>query len=301
MKRKTLVIAAALLASTAVSPANAHDTGPLNRCETERDVQQSIQCLRDVTQLADRARRAVYLSKLIKADEPTKLQMIDSETAYVATREKICDAESQTQYAEAQKKVVYLNCFYRSTMQRMIDTPAATTAVTADTPAATAAVTAQGEAWGCRAENNQDIFGVSWGSSERQNAADGAVATCQRYAGGGGVCELKECVLGLQTEAQADQFWPDATHTVRLYTAPRLYAAPRPTTFSVKADVSGGVLNLRDGPGVNTQILVALPAGANGIEMTGQCVDLGKPYAAAWCPVKWLGHEGWLSACCITN
>ena len=288
MKRKTLVIAAALLA-TAVIPATAQTVeqayfDSIHGCEEMNSEQKSVQCLRDLSKFADRDRRAVYYNKLFKTtDQTTKLGMIDDETTYVATREKICDAESQSQRIEIMKKLTYLKCYYKSTLQKIAedeDAPRPSVAQNGPSPAA----------WGCYAQSNETT-GRTWNFSDRQSAAQSAIAMCQQN---GSPCELKECVLGIQSQAQANMLWGPMSGSVRLYAAPR-------TTYSVKGDVSGGYLNLRDGPGIGANVLVALPARASGIEITGQCVDLGKPYAAAWCPVKWQGHEGWLSGCCITN
>ena len=280
------------LLATAGSPATAREQGVYfdasGRCELN-SAQKSVECLRDLSKFADRDRRALYYNRLFKTtDQTTKLGMIDDENTYVATREKICDAESQSQRIEIMKKLTYLKCYYKSTLQKITeqiaedeDTPRPSVAQNEPSPAA----------WGCWAQNNNETIGRAWNFSDEQTAAQSAVAICQQD---GLPCVLKDCAMGVQTKEQADMLWGKMTGPIRLYAAPRM-------TYSVKADVSGGVLNLRDGPGVNTHILVALPAGASGIEITGQCVDLGKPYAAAWCPVKWQGHEGWLSACCITN
>lgn len=75
-----------------------------------------------------------------------------------------------------------------------------------------------------------------------------------------------------------------------------------PGRYAVRADVSDGILNLRGGPGVTSPIVVAVPARAVDVMVTGECRspnDGGKS-SYAWCAATWRGHSGWISSCCVT-
>jgi hypothetical protein len=84
-------------------------------------------------------------------------------------------------------------------------------------------------------------------------------------------------------------------------------AAPRPpapapiseVTYTVLSNVSEGVLNLRRGPAVAYPIVVAIPAGAGGITLSGckSSEDGSKP----WCAAQWHTYRGWISSCCIVD
>ena len=75
-------------------------------------------------------------------------------------------------------------------------------------------------------------------------------------------------------------------------------AAP-PATYRVLSNVSGGVQNLRRGPAVKYPIVVAIPAGATGIEV-GAC-RRAEDNTRPWCEATWRGHSGWISSCCIVD
>src|SRR5690349_6977929 len=70
-------------------------------------------------------------------------------------------------------------------------------------------------------------------------------------------------------------------------------------TYTVRADVSDGVLNMRTGPGVGHPLVTAVPAGSTGITL-GDCQtpDDGKSQSK-WCVARWGTHSGWISTCCI--
>jgi uncharacterized caspase-like protein len=74
-------------------------------------------------------------------------------------------------------------------------------------------------------------------------------------------------------------------------------ANPAIATKKVKPDVSLGYLNLRTGPGQNYQLVGRIPAGSNGVAVTGQCSSpkdglSGFPF----CQVEWNGLRGWVSS-----
>ena len=107
---------------------------------------------------------------------------------------------------------------------------------------------------------------------------------------------------------------PESTATLPApaNTAPREVASPaapvpapsapqrsEPATYRVLANVSGGVQNLRRGPGLHYAVVVAVPAGASGITL-GACrpaEDATRP----WCAAKWRTYEGFISSCCIID
>ena len=68
------------------------------------------------------------------------------------------------------------------------------------------------------------------------------------------------------------------------------------TIFRVVSEVSGGQLNLRDGPGIGHGDIAKIPAGAT-LRQTGPCVrsDDGKT-RDPWCKVEWNGMTGWASS-----
>lgn len=71
--------------------------------------------------------------------------------------------------------------------------------------------------------------------------------------------------------------------------------------YKVNADVPGGVLNLRNGPGLDHPITVAIPAGSEGIEL-GACKSGDDGVSKMpWCRAAWKGNNGWVSSCCITQ
>jgi hypothetical protein len=73
-----------------------------------------------------------------------------------------------------------------------------------------------------------------------------------------------------------------------------------PGTYSIPPNVSGGVQNLRAGPGQGHGIVVAIPAGADGVQV-GECrsADDGRS-RYDFCRATWRGHSGWISSCCLT-
>jgi len=70
-------------------------------------------------------------------------------------------------------------------------------------------------------------------------------------------------------------------------------------TYTVSSSASGGVLNMRAGPGTRHPIVVGIPVGAKGIT-GGNCrpSDDGKSQNK-WCRVEWRGFKGWASSCCL--
>lgn len=70
-------------------------------------------------------------------------------------------------------------------------------------------------------------------------------------------------------------------------------------TYTVASFASGGVLNMRTGPGVHHRLVVSIPVGATGIKK-GECrsPDDGKS-KHQWCRIRWRGYVGWASNCCL--
>jgi len=65
--------------------------------------------------------------------------------------------------------------------------------------------------------------------------------------------------------------------------------------FTIKNNVSDGVLNMRSGPGQQHSLVIAIPAGVNDV-MIGDCraPDDGRS-RHNWCKARWSGHSGWVS------
>jgi uncharacterized protein YraI len=75
--------------------------------------------------------------------------------------------------------------------------------------------------------------------------------------------------------------------------------AAQAQTYTVKQDVSDGILNMRDGPGTGHRLIVSIPAGSDGISV-GECrnPDDGTSRFTR-CHASWRGASGWISSCCI--
>jgi uncharacterized protein YraI len=71
-------------------------------------------------------------------------------------------------------------------------------------------------------------------------------------------------------------------------------------TFRVLADVSQGILNVRDGPGVRHNLVVSIPAGSSDVTV-GRCRMPDDGGRTAWCEVEWRNKAGWASACCMVD
>jgi hypothetical protein len=75
--------------------------------------------------------------------------------------------------------------------------------------------------------------------------------------------------------------------------------APADTVLSrkVKRDVALGYLDLRKGPGQNYQLVTRIPAGANGVTVTGACAAAkGGLGAFPYCQVLWYRYQGWVAS-----
>jgi hypothetical protein len=65
-------------------------------------------------------------------------------------------------------------------------------------------------------------------------------------------------------------------------------------TFIIPPGVSGGVMNIRTGPGANYGLIGAIPAGQ--MVRASRCVPREDGIAGAdWCLVSWNGLTGWVS------
>jgi len=70
--------------------------------------------------------------------------------------------------------------------------------------------------------------------------------------------------------------------------------------FRVLADVSGGVLNIRQGPGPRFGIVTEIPANAADV-LVGRCRRPEGGGSTPWCEVTWRAYNGWASACCMVD
>ena len=72
--------------------------------------------------------------------------------------------------------------------------------------------------------------------------------------------------------------------------------------YRVNDHVSDGFLNMRTGPGLGHDVVVAIPEGSGGLTI-GECQssdDNGRT-TQGWCRAEWSGHSGWVSRCCIAQ
>jgi hypothetical protein len=65
--------------------------------------------------------------------------------------------------------------------------------------------------------------------------------------------------------------------------------------YSISRSVSGGIHNMRTGPGTRHSLVVSIPAGSSGVAL-GECrePDDGRS-TQKWCRATWNGHSGWIS------
>lgn len=69
--------------------------------------------------------------------------------------------------------------------------------------------------------------------------------------------------------------------------------------YSVKQDASGGILNMRAGPGTGHALVRSIPAGSGGLTI-GECREPDDGTSRyKWCRASWSGYAGWISSCCI--
>jgi hypothetical protein len=66
-------------------------------------------------------------------------------------------------------------------------------------------------------------------------------------------------------------------------------------SYRIRSDVSGGIHNMRTGPGTGHRLVVSIPAGSSGVAL-GECrePDDGRS-TQRWCRASWKGHSGWIS------
>jgi SH3-like domain-containing protein len=65
--------------------------------------------------------------------------------------------------------------------------------------------------------------------------------------------------------------------------------------FSISPNVSGGVHNMRDGPGISHSLVIAIPAGSSGVSL-GRCQESDdRRTTQPWCRADWHGYSGWIS------
>jgi hypothetical protein len=98
------------------------------------------------------------------------------------------------------------------------------------------------------------------------------------------------------------QFCDDATLQNAKAAFDSLIATAAPTqplgaTRTVKSAVSGGYINLREGPGLDRAVLIQIPAGESIVVDESRCRpgSDGKT-KLPFCPVTWKGQKGWASA-----
>jgi uncharacterized protein YraI len=80
--------------------------------------------------------------------------------------------------------------------------------------------------------------------------------------------------------------------------APPAPPARASRSWRVHDTVSDGILNMRAGPGVNSRVVVAIPAGSAGL-VIGACQPSRDNTRHPWCEAEWRGQRGYVSSCCI--
>lgn len=81
---------------------------------------------------------------------------------------------------------------------------------------------------------------------------------------------------------------------------PVVAVVPPPTTFRIPSWVTGGVQNLRSGPGTKYRIVHPIPAGSTGITI-GECRKSEDNTTKPWCLANWRTYSGWISSCCLED
>jgi hypothetical protein len=80
-------------------------------------------------------------------------------------------------------------------------------------------------------------------------------------------------------------------------TTPNFAPADVVLSRKVKRDVAVGYLDLRKGPGQSYQLVTRIPAGANGVTVTGACATAKDgPSAFQYCQVLWYRYQGWVAS-----
>jgi hypothetical protein len=79
-------------------------------------------------------------------------------------------------------------------------------------------------------------------------------------------------------------------------TTPNFAPADAVSNRKVKRDVALGYLDLRKGPGQNYQLVTRIPAGANGVTVTGACASSKELSAFPYCQVLWYRYQGWVAS-----
>jgi hypothetical protein len=111
--------------------------------------------------------------------------------------------------------------------------------------------------------------------------------------------EFQQCIQLVQRTAGTQPVRPKTTSPVLPENAqPTQPVQPNPTTsemlFVIPPNVSGGHMNVRNGPGTNHGLLGAIPAGQT--VRASRCVRRDDGIAGAdWCLVTWSGLTGWVS------
>jgi hypothetical protein len=79
-------------------------------------------------------------------------------------------------------------------------------------------------------------------------------------------------------------------------TTPNFAPADAISNRKVRRDVALGYLDLRKGPGQNYQLVTRIPAGANGVTVTGACASAKELSAFPFCQVLWYRYQGWVAS-----
>jgi hypothetical protein len=79
-------------------------------------------------------------------------------------------------------------------------------------------------------------------------------------------------------------------------TTPNFAPSDAVSSKKVKHNVALGYLDLRKGPGQSYQLVTRIPAGANGVTVTGACASAKDLSAFQYCQVLWYRYQGWVAS-----
>jgi len=110
---------------------------------------------------------------------------------------------------------------------------------------------------------------------------------------------LVECLGDSETTAAPAETQPSAEIFGSESTTQSASQSQNVATYRVSLAASGGVLNMRKGPGQGHPLIVGIPVGATGVKTkTCRPADDNKS-RFPWCEVEWRGFSGWVSKCCL--
>lgn len=74
-----------------------------------------------------------------------------------------------------------------------------------------------------------------------------------------------------------------------------------PGSYIIASNASGGILNMRAGPGQGHPLVISIPAGSSGVIVTNCQAADDRRSRNDWCHATWNDHSGWVSSRCLVR